>query len=178
MSKKKRLIFIGVGTLVLLVAAGVGTYFYVFRGDDVIIVTPAQQVYSESTQSAIKASNLNNLINQQNATADAQKQAEELAAESLKAAKTDEEKYDAYIATASVCATKLNYGCAAENYKKAADIKVIYSTTATAAEYLEKSGDKAKALEYYKKALSLVDSKWIEADDMKAFIDRKIKELS
>jgi tetratricopeptide (TPR) repeat protein len=180
MTKKKKIVFMVIGVVLLVAAIGFGLYLYVFKGQDVTLKTPQQPAQSESTKNAVKASELNNnQINQQSISDEARKQAEDLAVKSLETAKSDEEKYDAYIAIASVCVTKVDYGCAADNYKKAADIKQgVYSTTATAAEYAQKAGLKQQALEYYKKALPLIDAKWIEADDMKSFVNGKIKELS
>jgi tetratricopeptide (TPR) repeat protein len=172
--KKKLIIIIAAALVAVIVAASSGTYFYVKQKrsgnyDSVSQLTAAQQA-------ARTASDLT--AGYQNTPTDDQKQqAHQVADEAMAAAKSNPDKVAAYQAKAIACQSTGDTACVVKMYEYILAIDKTYNSFVQAGDAAEKAGDKAKALEYYKKALETGQKDNAIDDEVKSFLNDKIKEL-
>jgi tetratricopeptide (TPR) repeat protein len=89
---------------------------------------------------------------------------------------TDKERYELYIQQGNALADKQDLAGALAAYTKAEQIDSTYEITVLLGDTYKQTGDKAKAIEYYKKALPLVPESPMQ-DENKATLKQNIKDL-
>lgn len=103
--------------------------------------------------------------------------AQKALAEELATTTDNEAKYSLYLQEGLNSKNAGKYDEAIESYKKAEAVKKTTGLYSAMARAYESKGDKAKAIEYYKKALALIDPKTTMAEVNKQEIQQEIKEL-
>lgn len=90
---------------------------------------------------------------------------------------SDAERYMLYIQQGNIASDKNDYPAAAASYEQAATIKQTYEIYMLLGDNWRYAKDNAKALEYYKKALPLIDSKNPMAASYKKSLEQLIASL-
>jgi len=87
-----------------------------------------------------------------------------------------ETKYMLYIQKGNIAADAKNWQVAIDAYVQAEAIKKTYEVTNLLADSYKAMGDKAKAIEYYKKLIVLIPQSPI-SDDLKATYEQQVRDL-
>ncbi|HSX32233.1 MAG TPA: hypothetical protein VLF43_03155 [Candidatus Saccharimonadales bacterium] len=90
---------------------------------------------------------------------------------------TDTEKYQLYIQQGNLLTDKNDYAGAAAIYTKAEALDKTYEITVLLGDTWRQAGDKAKAKDYYQKAIPLIPQSSPFRDDEKSSLEQKIKAL-
>lgn len=170
-SKRVLSVIAVVGVLVLAVVAGAA--FRVWQNKQGV------QIDSGSGANTKTASGLSESMDEiQNLRLEGkEEEAQKKIQEQLAAGSTsDTEKYQLYIQQGNAYVDTKDYLGAINAYGKADAVKSTYETNTLLAETWKSLGNKAKAAEYYKKALPLIPNTPVQAEE-KASVEQKIKDL-
>jgi len=88
-----------------------------------------------------------------------------------------DEKYMLYIQQGSTFADQGNFQAAADSYTKAEGVKETYEVATLLATTYTKAGSKDKAIEYYKKAITLIPPNYVLGESDKATFEQDIRNL-
>jgi tetratricopeptide (TPR) repeat protein len=92
-------------------------------------------------------------------------------------ATSSNDKYELLIQLGNVAFDKRDYQAAVDSYAKAAAIKDTYAMARSQADTWALIGDKAKAIEFYKKTISLLKPDDPLRDDDQHLLEQKIRDL-
>jgi tetratricopeptide (TPR) repeat protein len=168
--KKRVLVIVGV-VAILALAGGAGAFVRSLQTKD---NKQAANDPRTTTKSGIshEVDELQNLRASGDAEAAAQKIDEGL----NKPSSSDKERYYLYIQQGNILADKQDYPGAIASYEKAEAITMTYEIESLLGDTYKSAGNKAKAIEYYKKAIPLVPPTPIQ-DDERDSLEKMIKLL-